>query len=112
MNEKGLRRRPADSCALLELTELNLPPPTIFLYIQCPALPTAAVQDCRSQTSMPAALIPAFVASFTTSISGLYRRFNATVYVMSMIRPLIWIPESTFIMLSYARTVSLPTMAV
>ena len=34
MHEKGLRRRPAGSCALLELTELNLPPPTVFFYIQ------------------------------------------------------------------------------
>ena len=53
MHEKGLRCRPAGSCALLELTDLNLLPPTIFLCIQRLALPTAAVRGYRSRVISP-----------------------------------------------------------
>ncbi|KAL7550032.1 hypothetical protein ACHAWF_014733 [Thalassiosira exigua] len=73
----------------------------------CTVSPTS-----HSLTSIPAALIPAYVASFTASSSGSYFGLNATVHAQSMILPSICVPKSTFMTSSYARTVSSPQLGV
>lgn len=47
---------------------------------------------------MPAALTPASVAAWAAAMSGSNLGSKATEKAQSMMRPLIWVPKSTFIM--------------
>jgi len=63
-------------------------------------------------TSIPASLIPVFVASFTASKSLSYLGLKATVKAVSIILPHIYVPKSILQTSSYSIVVWSPLFGV